>query len=270
VAISFYPLIKRALKKELRNASEVKLDGKGIIISDVHLLAYISSYSKAHKTLVYTLQHYHNQGYWLGIDGDFLDLWVNNEQKIIQAPHNRKLLELVYKMCKFITLGNHDPKLKLLKKYCNPDIIIAKSLKWNNTLITHGNCGELTEYLSWLGSVSIYAVRFASFLQRKKMLPALPRTANDISRKHCNNLHKAQQELGINLICGHTHNPRIERVIHHVNTANNKLITGSYYANTGCCSFLDGSISFIELDVKNNIPTLVKVDKDLKVEKTYG
>jgi len=268
MAISFYPLIKRALKKELRNAPEITLSGKGIIISDVHLLAHLSSYSKAHKTLIRTLKYYKDQGYWLGIDGDFLDLWVNSEKKIIQAPHNQKLLILVYQMVKFIILGNHDRKIKMLKKYSNNNIIIAKSLRWKNTLITHGNCGELSEYLSCLNSISIYAVRFASFLQRKKLIPALPRTSNDISRKHCNNLWKAQQELGINLICGHTHNPRIERTTNGLNSKD--TITSSYYANAGCCSFLDGSISFIELDVKNNIPTLVKVSKDLKVEKSYG
>jgi UDP-2,3-diacylglucosamine pyrophosphatase LpxH len=218
--------------------------------------------------LIHTLKYYKDQGYWLGINGDFLDLWVNSEKKIIQAPHNQKLLTLICQMAIFIIVGNHDRKIKLLKKYCNSNIIIAKSLKWKNTLITHGNCGELTEYLSWLDSISIYAVRFASFLQRKKLFPPLPRTANDVSRKHCNNLYEAQAELGINLICGHTHNPRIERTI--LNLYKKQSIQSNYYANTGCCSFLDGSITLIELDVKNNIPALIKVSKDLKIEKSYG
>ena len=86
--------------------------------------------------------------------------------------------------------------------------------------------------------------------------------------KHCNNLWEAQAELGINLICGHTHNPKIERTI--TNLYNKQTIASNYYANTGSCSFLDGSISFIELDVKNNIPSLIKVSKDLKIEQTYG
>jgi hypothetical protein len=96
----------------------------------------------------------------------------------------------------------------------------------------------------------------------------LPRRANSFSIKHCNNLWKAQQELGIHLICGHTHNPRIERTI--FNLYKKQTIESKYYANTGGCSFTNGEITLLKLNVKDNIPTLIKVSKDLEIEQSYG
>jgi UDP-2,3-diacylglucosamine pyrophosphatase LpxH len=270
MAISIYPLIKRALKKELKTAPEVKLADKVIIISDLHLGLKngADQFQQCEQTLLFALKQYANQGYELIMLGDLLELWEQkNIYEIIKGYNHLFTFIKNNYLNYYIIAGNHD------KKILNCDIAktiltknIYQSIKCNNILITHGHKGEIEI------PFARQFVKLLGWLQNKNYLGVrdLPRTANDISRKHCNNLHKAQAELGINLICGHTHNPRIERIINHVDTANNVLITGSYYANSGCCSFLDGSISLIELDVKNNIPALIKVSGDLKVEKSYG
>jgi len=238
MAISIKLLVERAIKKEFNKARKVSLPAKTIIISDVHLVAYISRYHGCINTLIRELERYKNKGYKLVILGDFFDIWIASEKNIINAPHNKKLLKLIYSMLAVLITGNHDRiKYKILKKYCSYNVIIAKSIRLNNTLITHGNLGELTEYVAWLSSISIYAVRFLSWMQKNGLFRGLPRTANDISKKHCYNLQAAQQALGINLICGHTHNQRIDYDAQ-----------GNYYANTGCSSYLDGSIDILTLN----------------------
>lgn len=270
MAISIYPLIKRALKKELRNAPEIKLADKVIIISDLHLGLKdgADQFKQCEATLLQGLKIYANKGYELIILGDCFELWEQkNIYEIIKGyNHLFNFIKNNY-LNYYIIAGNHDKKI--LKCDIAKTILtknIYQSIKCNNILITHGHKGEVEipfarHFVKWLG-----------FLQNKDYFNSrnLPRRANSFSTKHCDNLWKAQQELGINLICGHTHNPRIERIINHVDTTNNALITGSYYANTGCCSFLDYSITLLELDVKNNIPSLIKVSKDLKIEQTYG
>lgn len=270
MAISIYPLIKRALKKELRNAPEIKLADKVIIISDLHLGLKdgADQFHQCEAALLHALKIYANKGYELIILGDCFELWEQDSIYEIVKAYNYIFTYIKNNYLNYyIIAGNHDKKI--LKCDIAQTILtknIYQSIKCNNILITHGHKGEIEI------PFARQFVKLLGWFQNKNYLGVrdLPRTANDISRKHCNNLWQAQQELGINLICGHTHNPRIERVIHHVNTANNKLITGSFYANAGCCSFLDGSISFIDLDVKNNIPSLIKVSKDLKITKSYG
>lgn len=246
MAISVQYLVKRAIKKQLKKSLNFKLPKKTIFISDVHLVSHISRYHKCIKTLIRELERYKKEGYKLIILGDFFDLWIASEKNIINAEHNKALLEIIYKMLIVLVTGNHDPiKYKILKKYCSDNLIVAKSIKCNNILITHGNAGELTEYISWLSNISIYAVRCMSWLHRKGFFRELPRAANDVSKKHCYNLQAAQQALSINLICGHTHNPRIVYDEHQ-----------NYYINTGCSSYLNGSIDILELD--NNLRTLWK------------
>ncbi len=256
MAISIKFLVKRAIKKELKKAIKVSLPNKTIIISDVHLVAHISRYHKCINTLIRELERYKKEGYKLVILGDFFDIWIASEKNIINAEHNQKLLKLIYSMLKVLITGNHDRiKYKLLKKYCSDNLIIAKSIKCNNTLMTHGNVGELTEYVAWLNSISIYAVRALSWLHRKGLFKELPRAANDVSKKHCYNLQAAQQSLSINLICGHTHNPRIK-----YKECQNGHSIDHYYANTGCVSYLNGSIDILEYCSNqknfNNTPSL--------------
>ncbi len=270
MAISIYPFIKRALKKALKNAPEIKLADKVIIISDLHLGLKngADQFKQCEATLLHALKIYANKGYELIILGDTFELWEQNSIYEIIKGYNHLFTYIKNNYLNYyIIAGNHDKEI-LNCEITN--IILTKniyqSIKCKNILITHGHKGEIEipfarHFVKWLG-----------FLQNKDYFNSrqLPRRANSFSTKHCDNLWQAQQELCINLICGHTHNPRIERIINHVNTANNTLIDGSYYANTGCCSFLDGSISFIELDVKNNIPSLIKVSKDLQIEQSYG
>jgi UDP-2,3-diacylglucosamine pyrophosphatase LpxH len=267
MAISFYPLIKRALKKELRNAPEVKLADKVIIISDLHLGLKdgADQFKQCEATLFHALKIYANKGYQLIILGDLLELWEQkNIYNIIKTyQHIFTFIKNNY-LNYYIVAGNHD------KNILDCDIVIKRllhiypSIKCKNILITHGHKGEIEipfarHFVKWLG-----------FLQNKDYFKSrnLPRRANSFSMKHCNNLWEAQAELGINLICGHTHNPRIERTIK--NLYDKQTIQSNYYANTGCCSFLDGSITLIKLDVKNNIPSLIKVSKDLTIEESYG
>jgi UDP-2,3-diacylglucosamine pyrophosphatase LpxH len=270
VAISIYPLIKKALKKELRNAPEVKLADKVIIISDLHLGLKngADNFKQCEATLLHTLKIYANKSYELIILGDTFELWENNNVYEIIKGYNHlfNFIKNNY-LNYYIIAGNHDKKI--LKCDIAKTILaknIYQSIKCNNILITHGHKGEIEI------PFARYFVKWLGFLQNKDYFNSrhLPRRANSFSIKHCNNLYKAQAKLGINLICGHTHNPRIERVINYVNTANNTLVDGSYYANTGCFSFLDGSGTLLELDVKNNIPSLIKVSKDLTIEKSYG
>jgi len=268
VAISFYPLIKRALKKELRTAPVIKLADKVIIISDLHLglKDAADQFKQCEATLLHALKIYANKSYELIILGDCFELWEQkNIYNIIKTYYHIFTFIKNNYLNYYIILGNHDEKI------LNSDIAktiltqnIYQSIKSKNILITHGHKGEIEipfvrqfiKLLGWLQNKAYLGVR------------DLPRTANDISRKHCNNLWEAQTELGINLICGHTHNPRIMRTIK--NLYEKHTIKANYYANSGCCSFLDGSITLLELDVKNNIPTLIKVSKDLKIEKSYG
>lgn len=246
MAISIKYFVTRAIKKEVKKALKVSLPSKTIIISDVHLVAHISRYHKCINTLIRELNRYKKDGYKLVILGDFFDLWVANEKNTINAEHNQKLLKLIYSMLIVLITGNHDRiKYELLQKHCSDNLIVAKSIKCHNTLMTHGNVGELTEYIAWLNSISIYAVRFMSWLHRKGLFKELPRAANDVSKKHCYNLQAAQEALSINLICGHTHNPRIVYDEHQ-----------NYYINTGCASYLNGSIDILELN--NNEPILLK------------
>jgi len=268
VAISIYPLIKRALKKELRNAPEVKLADKVIIISDLHLGLKdgADQFKQCKQTLLFALKQYANQGYELIILGDCFELWEQDNIYEIVKTYNHLFTYIKNNYLNYyIIAGNHD------KKILNCDITktiltknIYQSIKCNNILITHGHKGEIEIPLAR------QFIKLLGWLQNKNYLGVrdLPRTANDVSRKHCNNLYEAQAELGINLICGHTHNPRIKRTIK--NLYKKQAIASNYYANSGCCSFLDGSITLIELDVKNNIPSLIKVSKDLKIEKSYG
>ena len=268
MAISFYPLIKRALKKELRTAPEIKLADKVIIISDLHLGLKdgADQFKQCEQTLLHTLKIYANKSYELIILGDCFELWEqNNIYDIVKAYNHLFTFIKNNYLNYYIIIGNHDKKLlncEISNTILTKNIYTA--IRCKNILITHGHRGEIEipfarHFVKWLG-----------FLQNKDLLEArqLPRRANSFSMKHCNNLYEAQAELGINLICGHTHNPRIERTIN--NLYDKHIITSNYYANTGCCSFLDGSISFIELDVKNNIPTLIKVSKDSEIEQSYG
>lgn len=267
MVISIYPLTKRALKKELRTAPEIKLADKAIMISDLHfgLKDGADQFKQCEATLLYALKIYANKGYDLIILGDLLELWEqNNIYDIIKTYYHIFTFIRNNYLNYYIIAGNHD------KKILNCDIVktiltknIYQSIKCNNILMTHGHKGEIKipfarHFVKWLG-----------FLQNKDLFESrkLPRRANSFSTKYCNNLWKAQQELGINLICGHTHNPRIERTI--LNLYKKQTIQSNYYANTGCCSFLDGSITLIELDVKNNMPSLIKVTKDLTIEKSY-
>ena len=268
MAISIYPLIKKALKKELRNAPNIKLSDKVIIISDLHLGLKdgADQFKQCEATLLHALKIYANQRYELIILGDCFELWEQDSIYEIVKRYNHlfRFIKNNY-LNYYIIAGNHDKKI--LKCDIAKTILtknIYQSIKCNNILITHGHKGDIEI------PFARQFVKLLGFLQNKNYLGVrdLPRTANDVSRKHCNNLHQAQQELGINLICGHTHNPRIERTIK--NLHNKHTITASYYANSGCCSFLDSSITLIELDVKNNIPALIKVSKDLKIEKSYG
>ena len=282
MAISFYPLIKRALKKELRTAPEVKLADKVIIISDLHLGLKngADQFKQCEAALLYTLKIYANKGYELIILGDCFELWEQQNINDIIKTYNHlfNFIKDNY-LNYYIIAGNHDKQIlncNLTKTILTKNIY--HSIKCNNILITHGHKGEIEI------PFARYFVKWLGFLQNKNLFESrnLPRRANSFSTKHCNNLWKAQQELGINLICGHTHNPRIKRTINNLLRCWNlpssiiaKLydkhtITSNYYANTGCFSFLDGSGTLIELDVKNNIPALVKISKDLKVEKSYG
>ena len=268
MAISFYPLIKRALKKELKNAPKIKLADKVIIISDLHLGLKngADQFKQCEQTLLYALKIYANKSYELIILGDCFELWEQKNIYDIIKTYNHLFTFIKNNYLNYyIIAGNHD------KKILNCDFaktILTKniypSIKCNNILITHGHKGEIEipfarHFVKWLG-----------FLQNKDYFKSrnLPRRANSFSIKHCNHLWEAQAELGINLICGHTHNPRIERTIK--NLYNKQTIASKYYANTGCCSFLDGSITLLELDVKNNIPSLIKVSKDLTIEQSYG
>ena len=270
MAISFYPLIKRALKKELATAPEVKLSDKVIIISDLHLGLKdgADQFKQCEETLLHALKVYGNQGYELIILGDLLELWEQQNIYDIIKTYNHLFTCIKNNYLNYyIIAGNHDKKI--LKCDIAKTILtknIYQSIKCNNILITHGHKGEIEI------PFARYFIKLLGWLQNKNYLGVrdLPRTANDVSRKHCNNLCEAQAELGINLICGHTHNPRIERIINHVDTTNNVLIDGSYYANAGYCSSLKGDISLIELNVKDNIPALIKVSKDLKITKSYG
>ena len=268
MAISIYPLIKKALKKELRNAPEVKLADKVIIISDLHLGLKdgADQFKQCEATLLHALIIYANKSYELIILGDCFELWENNNiYDIIKTyQHLFNFIKNNY-LNYYIIIGNHDSKIlkcDIVKTILTKNIY--QSIKCNNILITHGHKGEIEipfarHFVKWLG-----------FLQNKDYFKSrnLPRRANSFSIKHCNNLHKSQQELGINLICGHTHNPRIERTI--LNLYEKQTIQSKYYANAGGCSFLDGSITLLKLNVKDNMPSLIKVSKDLKVEQTYG
>ena len=64
MAISFYPLIKRALQKELRNAPEINLAYKVIIISDLPLGLKdgADQFKQCEETLLYALKVYANKG----------------------------------------------------------------------------------------------------------------------------------------------------------------------------------------------------------------
>lgn len=272
MAISLYPLIKRALKKELKNAPQIKLADKVIIISDLHLGLKdgADQFKQCEATLLNALKIYANKGYELIILGDCFELWEQNNIYDIIKTYNHLFTFIKNNYLNYyIITGNHDKNiLNSRDRYYIAKTILTKniyqSIKCNNILITHGHKGEIEipfarHFVKWLG-----------FLQNKDYFKSrnLPRRANSFSMKHCNNLWEAQSELGINLICGHTHNPRIERTIK--NLYNKQTIQSNYYANTGCCSFLDGSITLIELDVKNNIPSLIKVSKDLTIEESYG
>lgn len=268
MAISFYPLIKRALKKELRNAPEIKLADKVIIISDLHLGLKdgADQFKQCEQTLLHALKIYANKGYELIILGDCFELWEQDNIYNIVKGYNHlfNFIKNNY-LNYYIIAGNHDERI--LKCDIAKTILtknIYQSIKCNNILITHGHKGEIEI------PFARYFVKWLGFLQNKDYFKSrnLPRRANSFSIKHCNNLWEAQAELGINLICGHTHNPRIERTTNNLHSKN--TITGSYYANTGCCSFLDGSITLLELDVKNNIPSLIKVSKDVEIEQSYG
>ena len=278
MAISFYPLIKKALKKELRTAPEIKLADKVIIISDLHLGLKdgADNFKQCEETLLHALKIYANKSYELIILGDTFELWEQDSIYDIIKTYNHLFTYIKNNYLNYyIIAGNHD------KKILNCDIAktiltknIYQSIKCNNILITHGHKGEIEI------PFARYFVKWLGFLQNKDYFKSrnLPRRANSFSMKHCNNLWEAQAELGIHLICGHTHNPRIERtylsdvhyLMHHALSYANKVNTAKYYANTGCCSFLDGSITLIELDVKNNIPSLIKVSKDLQIEQSYG
>ena len=94
-----------------------------------------------------------------------------------------------------------------------------------------------------------------SWIQRIFLLK-LKRTANDISRKHCKLLEKSATSLEINLICGHTHNPRLTK----------------HYSNTGCFSYLSGCGNALEIEGDKR--TLVKWspggDRNMLMLKNYN
>jgi len=244
MSISFYPLIKRALKRELKNAVNVGLGKKFIVISDLHLGKKdgADQFKQCEENLFLALKHYADQGYQLIIAGDCFELWEQNtiEDIIKTYKHIFRFIKKHYQNY-YILTGNHDSNI-LNCDYVKNIITknLYKSIKCNNILITHGHRGEINIPFTNVG------IRILAWLQRKDYLKSrdLKRTANDISRRHCNNLHKAQQALKINLICGHTHNPRIEHT--YINLRNKKPITSKFYANSGFCSYLDGSVDVLE------------------------
>ena len=259
MSISFYPLIKRALKRELKNAVNVDLGKKFITVSDWHLGKKdgADQFKQCEESLLLAFKHYEYKGYYLVIAGDLFEMTEQDDiEKII------KLYEHIFASIKrpqrfkgvCILDSNHNPKL-LQCDYVKNIITknLYKSIKYNNILITHGHRGEINIPFTNLG------IRIFAWLQRKDYLKSrdLKRTANDISRRHCNNLHKAQQALKINLICGHTHNPRIEHT--YINLHNKKPITSKFYANSGFCSYLNGSVDVLEYT--DGILTLQKFKK---------
>ncbi|MBY0537185.1 MAG: metallophosphoesterase [Chitinophagaceae bacterium] len=288
-------LLKDTCNSESKRGLAIPCDpeSKWVIVSDQHkgggdraddFLPAVPAYLKA-------LDYYYQNGFTLINNGDAEELWESNLKKVLSVHHESLLAEKkFYAAGRYYRLfGNHDEEyaVKNATRQTLDELMGGKLWFYEALLlqfpdqqyfIAHGHQGDIRSdgnpFSKWV------VANIWSPIQRllKISINSLSDSLDNISL-HNEIMYRwsAQQQVGMNLVAGHTHQPIFQSLTHfdqliirlekvtteedrkHIESELHRIrnqFPKDYqprrpqkptYYNSGCCCFDDGDITCLEI-----------------------
>lgn len=291
------------LARELKNELQVERDtARVVIFSDLHRGVRDSSddFERCEAAYGRALRHYFDAGHTLMVLGDAEEFWECRPRPVVDSYRDSLLQEAAFhKQQRYFKIsGNHDDYwekplkvLELLGPIFGPRLIVQKNLRLlfrqgpqqlGELFLVHGQQGDY--FSDQAGKVARIFVRYAWRPIQRITKISLNTPAKDFSLRGAHNIAMyrwAEQNKGLALIAGHTHEPVFESKNHLArleerlrsaqasgDTARAATLSAELerrqaksggadgrsfaktrpcYFNTGCCAFKDGDITGIEI-----------------------